>query len=291
MVIGLSDEEDDGGENDDLNVHNLIGTSQNDISEDINDPEIESILQDVEKEIEFGPELKPHVAESFLRTVNRPLTKETKSSLKEKVKIPANCKQFMPPKANQEIWRLLPQPAKMADLKNQQHQQILSHGLSILSSIANIVAENKDKIPKEVTSTVLQLAIDGSNIFGDQFQTVNGTRRFEMKRFLNPEYAGICNNKIPSGEYLFGTDLADILKSSKTTSAFMRNTVNRNSRYQPYMKAAVPRQAGSANLNWNRPFSYPNRGNGLNRFRQTFQANQPRFQSQNFSQPRFKRGQ
>lgn len=33
MVIGLSDEEDDGGENDDLNVHNLIGTSQNDISE------------------------------------------------------------------------------------------------------------------------------------------------------------------------------------------------------------------------------------------------------------------
>jgi len=155
------------------------------------DSEIENILQDVEKVVEFGPNLLPSVAEGFVKTVVRPLTKVTKANLNEKTQIPGNCKEFACPKVNEEIWRSLPQQAKLTDLKSQQNQQLLSSTLSIFAMIANKIAENKDKIPKDIVSNILQLAID-------QFQSLSSTRRGEMKKFLNPDYMGICNGKVVS---------------------------------------------------------------------------------------------
>lgn len=176
--------------------------------------ELDELLQDLEKKVEFGPALLANVSVGFSKTVARPLTKESKSSLKEKIRVPENCKELIVPKVNTEIWKLLPSQAKVLDLKQQQIQEVLSSGLSTLASISNSIALHKAEIPKEVVSSVIKQAIDGANLLGDEFQSISGRRRYEMKKYLNPEYARICTAQVTASEWLFGSDLAENLKTS-----------------------------------------------------------------------------
>lgn len=74
-------------------------------------------MQDIERCTDFGPELPQNVADSFVKTVVRTLSKESRANLKDKLKIPSNCKEFIAPKVNQEIWRMLPSHAKLTDVK------------------------------------------------------------------------------------------------------------------------------------------------------------------------------
>jgi len=64
--------------------------------------------------------------------------------------------------------------------------------------IANNLAENKATIPSDVVTSTVQLAIDGSNMIGDQFQAISNVRRMEIRKFLSPEYMDICNLKVIS---------------------------------------------------------------------------------------------
>lgn len=213
-----------------------------------------------------------NVGIGFLKTVSRPLTKESKTSLKEKIKIPENCKEFLVPKVNPEIWKLLPSMAKIQDIKQQQMQEVLSLSLASLTSIANTVATNKDKVPKEVVSSVIKQSLDNANILGDQFQAINSQRRWNMKRHLNPEYVGICSGQFSSSEWLFGSDLAESLKSSKATASLMRNTMPRNQRFQPYSRPRPQQQqtfSQSPSLNWRGPLYQQSRGSG--NYQQMFQ--------------------
>ncbi|OXA39211.1 Gag-Pro-Pol polyprotein [Folsomia candida] len=186
------------------------------------DSEIQDLLRDVEKSIEFGPEIMAEVAEGFNKTMCRPLSKETSDNLKNNFKIPINCKPFVIPKMNQEIWSHLPGPARFIDLNMQQNQFSLGIGLNALAQIANEVAKNASNIPKEVKISILKLAIDGGNILGDQIQSISKKRRLEVKKHINSEYHGICNSQIPVSEFLFGSDLNETLKASKTASNFFK---------------------------------------------------------------------
>ncbi|XP_035707238.1 uncharacterized protein LOC118435361 [Folsomia candida] len=213
------------------------------------DSEIQDLLRDVEKSIEFGPEIMAEVAEGFNKTMCRPLSKETSDNLKNNFKIPINCKPFVIPKMNQEIWSHLPGPARFIDLNMQQNQFSLGIGLNALAQIANEVAKNASNIPKEVKISILKLAIDGGNILGDQIQSISKKRRLEVKKHINSEYHGICNSQIPVSEFLFGSDLNETLKASKTASNVIRKSFTRqgqNQRPQPYFN---PRSS----LNLNRP--------------------------------------
>lgn len=150
----------------------------------------------MEKSVEFGPELLPEVASGFNKTMSRPLSKETSENLKNKFKIPSNCKPLVTPKMNQEIWSHLPANARMTDLNLQQNQQSLGIGLNALSQIANEVAKAASSIPKELKTSILKLSIDAGNILGDQIQSISKKRRFEVKRHINSEYHGICNSQV-----------------------------------------------------------------------------------------------
>ncbi len=153
-------------------------------------------MKDVEKSIEFGPDLNPAVAEGFVKTMTRPLSKETSESLKNKFKIPNNCKPFVIPKMNQEIWTHLPTTARLNDLNFQQVQQTLGFGVNALAQIANIVAISGSQIPKEVKSTILKMSIDSGNLLGDQIQSFSRKRRLEVKKHINADYHGICNAQV-----------------------------------------------------------------------------------------------
>ncbi len=221
---------------------------------------MDELLIDVEKNCDFGPEITASVASSFLKTVNRPLSKESKSKLCEGIKIPTNCKEFASPKVNPEIWKMLPSNAKLSDVKHQQNQQALATGLSAFSIIADLIISKKSEMPKEIVSTVVKLSIDAANILGDQLQQQNFKRKMEIKKYLNSDYAGICSTQIPQSEWLFGDDINERLKTSKATSNLIKNTGIRGAtRFHPYNKSGPVRQSSSGSLNYNRPFQQQQR--------------------------------
>jgi hypothetical protein len=154
------------------------------------------ILQDNESNVEYGPELLPQIAEGFSKTVLRPLTKETATKLKDQLKIPENCKGFVVPKMNPEIWSNLPTGSRVVDMHQQQIQQSLSCGLITIANIANEVAKRSNDIPQDFKKTILKLAIDGANLLGDQLQSTNMKRRSEVKKLINPEYNAICTKQV-----------------------------------------------------------------------------------------------
>lgn len=153
----------------------------------------------------------------------------------------------------------------MLDLKQQQIQEVLSAGLSTLASISNSVAVHKSQIPKEVVNSVVKQAIEGANLLGDEFQSINGRRRYEMKKYLNPEYSSICTTQLATSEWLFGADLAENLKSSKATSSLMKSTMPRNNRFTPYSRPQYNQQGHSSSapsLNFRRPLFNQPRASG-----------------------------
>lgn len=225
---------------------------------------IQNILQDVEKGIEYGPALQEQVTDTFAKTISRPLTKETAKNLKDAVKIPETLKQLVPPKMNVEMWKLLPSHARVDDLKKQQIQNSVAYGVSAFSQIANIIATRSQELPKDVKAAILKLSVDGANILGNELQEVNLRRRSNVKRYINPQFHGVCSLNAGPGEWLFGNDLSESLKSSKASSALA--LPNRGFRFNPYQRQNSTRPASGSNyqqpLNWNRQsFQAPRRSN------------------------------
>jgi len=226
---------------------------------------LESLLEDIEKTATYGPALLESVSVGFIKTASRPLTKESKASIKDRILIPENLKDVIVPKLNAEIWKLLPSQAKIFEIKHQQTQEVLRLSLSAFATIANTMATNKKDMPATVVSSVIKQAIDGGNLIDDQFQAISTRRRYDIKKHLNPEYSGICSAQTKTSEWLFGADLAENLKSTKATSTLMRNSVARkDGRFTPYprMRPVMQGQFQSSSLNWNRPLYQQYRASG-----------------------------
>lgn len=224
------------------------------------DEELSGLLKDVEKGVEYGPALLPSVAESFLKTVSRPLTKETSTALKNNLKLPENAKMLQPARMNREIWKVIPTHARLDDIRKQQIQSSLGIGISALSQIANCMAINSKLIPHAVVGEIMKISINAANILGDQLQDLNYKRRLDVKRYINPQYSNICTKEVPQSEWLFGDDLAEGLKNSKT-AAVLSKVASRSSgyRYTPYQTQPSKRPQS---LNYQRsPFNAPRRGN------------------------------
>jgi hypothetical protein len=200
--------------------------------------------------------------------------------LKDKLKIPINFKEAAAPKMNSEIWASLPNRVRLSDLKNQQMQQHMSMELVTMSLIATETAQSASKLPKEFVEKILGLCKDGVSIAGSSIQEMNTRRKLEVKPHLNQEYAGICTAAVSTSEQLFGDNLADALKATKTTSELLKKTMSKSFRPKPYDRNAP----GSLNR-YRPPFnaqqgSFSHRGSGHG-FRQNRPFNQepPRRQS------------
>ncbi len=204
-------------------------------------------LKDVEETVEYGPDVATQVAQSFQRIALRPLSMETLKTIKEKVKVPANCKALLTPRMNPEIWTGIPSKARMGDLNSQQIQKTKSYGLVSLANIANLVVENSSTLNPEFVKQKLSLSLDGANLLGNGFQQIVQKRRSEVKPHLSTEYASICSAKVLDSEFLFGDNLAEALKASKATAGLVKKTFVPNPRYKPYTRSI----AGS--LNYYRP--------------------------------------
>lgn len=160
------------------------------------DAEIKELLADVEKPLDYGPSILPHVAVAFNTTMTRQISKETSDKIKQSIKIPENCQSMGVPKMNIEIWQNLTAKSRLTDIKYQNIQQSLSSGVATLAMISNEIALRAADLPKDFVTTILKLAMDGANLLGSQSQDITKKRRLEVKPALSPEYAGICNAQV-----------------------------------------------------------------------------------------------
>ncbi|CAL8080391.1 unnamed protein product [Orchesella dallaii] len=231
------------------------------------DPEILKALEDVEQCDDFGPSIVSHVAEAFTKTATRLLSKETAENIKKGIKIPENCKVFRVPKVNPEIWQNLRTRARISDIKLQQVQYSLSASLTTIALMSDEIAKSSRQMPKDIVTKLLKMGMDGANLIGSQMQDLSYRRRQELKPFVNPEYSGMCGAKIPVGEFLFGDNLVETMKSTKTATTVLRQVTTSKQRYRPY-----PSPQRQFPLNFQRP-STPMRArwNGQQRSNNSYQ--------------------
>ncbi|CAL8139262.1 unnamed protein product [Orchesella dallaii] len=110
-------------------------------------------------------------------------------------------------------------------------------------------------------------------------------RKLEVRKYINPEFSGICSKETKASEWLFGSDLNETLKESKTTASVMRATLTRGHRPAPYPSVGSFRRAQSS-LNFHRsPHPTPRRGQ-WSTFRGRTQFRNSRYPSSNL-QPQF----
>jgi len=112
----------------------------------------------------------------------------------------------------------------------------------------------------------MQLVKNGSNLLGQGFQEINARRKLEIKPHLAQEYASICGAKENTTEYLFGDNLEEQLKKSKSASDLVRKFSNRYpaARARPYERVQA-----HGSLNFNRPSQNQFQRGGLQRGQMT----------------------
>jgi hypothetical protein len=232
-------------------------------------PEILELLNCQDKDDTFGPELITSVALRMNGILEQKTNKETMEKLKTKLLIPENCKFLNVPKVNPELWSQLPPRSKANDAKMQYVQQFGSKSLTAFALIANEVAKSAKVIPKNVSESLLKFCLDGASAAAMQHRESNVKRMQAIKPLLSSQFAGICSTPV-TGSYLFGDNLNEALKTSKTVTNILKRGTNY--RFTPYSTQRGTTQS----LNYRGQFRPFNRGGQRSRpnyFRQRFQTN------------------
>ncbi|CAL8133257.1 unnamed protein product [Orchesella dallaii] len=108
--------------------------------------------------------------------------------------------------------------ARVADHEYQTIEATLVSALSSLASISNQIAALANEMPKDMVPSLLKEALDTAHLVGNQIQDLNNKRRLEVRSYLSSHCVGIGTAKIAQSEYLFGSDLAETLKSTEVTN-------------------------------------------------------------------------
>lgn len=205
------------------------------------------------------PVLK-QVAEKFEALKCNLESKAVADALKDKLKVPLNCKFLTVPKVNPEIWNQLVAKARTNDLKYQTVQLGLSKGLVSLINTTNFLSITPNSFTKESNELMMMDIFDGASALLSAFKEMNVRRKQEIRPYLRAEYAAICSTSTDSSEYLFGDNIVETLKSTKSVSTVLKGAVvdKTERRYAPYLRVS------RGSLNFNRSLQ---RGRGSARFR------------------------
>ncbi len=194
------------------------------------------------------------------------------------------------PKVNAEIWTYLPTKAKLTDLNLQSLQHTIGFAITSLTVASNEIATQarSHAMPSATATKLLQLNMDAANMLGNGFQSITKNRKTEIKPFLNGDFAGICSEDIQPTQFLFGNDLKETLKNTRTATMVMKQTFARgnNFRGKPYDYSG-PKNTGArrsysqpASLNRQRPpWQSVKRGGPIVQRQQTMHPRMLPFQS------------
>lgn len=197
-----------------------------DADADCSDMDINDLLEQDDFEIkEFGPALSEPVANKMDKIVRATLSKDQIQQLKASIKVPSNCKTFQTPKLNPEIWSALQQKAKYSDVRQQTIQQNFTYGLAAFAGITELITKSQGNIPdnlKQVGKEIVRLCVGGANFMSLGLREASTRRRQSIRPHLSAQYSGICSTVTENGPLLFGENLAEKLRQSRTVSNIMK---------------------------------------------------------------------
>lgn len=253
----------------------LIKIAETANTEETLSDEILSILNYDDKPETFGLPVNPAVAKRYENIMAKCQEKECMDKLKDKIQIPENCEFFCVPKVNQEIWSQLPIKSRSNDAKLQYSQQNSAKSLAAFAQITEEITKIAKSLSKESCEKILKLCLDGAMFAARQHQELSVKRRHAMKPVFTPQVSAICQGYQRPGRYLFGENLTETLRTSRSITNIVR--YNTTHRFVPYQN---PRQAGNS-LNYRGQFRQQYRGSLRNR---PFQ-NKPRWTPQTKALP------
>lgn len=180
---------------------------------------------------EFGPKVSDPVATKMEKIIGVSLTKEQIQQLKTTVKVPENCKYFQTPKLNPEIWAALPNKTRLLDVKQQSVQQNFTFGISAFAQIADTISKVQNRLPAELKESgkeIAKLCVGGANFMAMGLRDSSHRRRQIIRPNLSSQYGGICSFTTEHSTLLFGDNLSDKLKQSRTVSNIMKFPASRS---------------------------------------------------------------
>lgn len=162
------------------------------------------------KEEIYGPKIPEEIAERWGRVLVDGLTKEHKQQLAEKHLVPDNFRLAKAPLLNPEIVPVLNDGARNRDKLMEKSQNQLGLGISELTNLAScVIREDLNKVE------LLKKISDISQIFLDLHYEDTKRRRKLITASLDKKFLHMISD-IKRDTYLFGTNLGDKIKASKT---------------------------------------------------------------------------
>lgn len=187
-----------------------------------------------------GDDLNQHVASRWQHILLNGLSKEVKTEILKQYLVPANCTHLKAPKLNPEMKAALNEANFKKDFFSEAKQNQLSSCLTALGKVLDKALE------LNLNQDILKPLSDAGRLLCDYHHRESQSRRFAIMNTLNKETRNaVKDTKID--EYLFGSELADQLKSAKAISksgSDMRTTSAPRPPFKPFTNVA---QRGALN--------------------------------------------
>ncbi|KAI8423704.1 hypothetical protein MSG28_012736 [Choristoneura fumiferana] len=161
----------------------------------------------------YGENLHKDIASRWQNILVNGLNKDNRITL-QKLYLPAeNCPYMTAPKLNAEIKAALTEVNNKKDIYSQSRQNQLTSCLAAIGKVLNIALAKNQNIPQDIIKPLS----DAGRLLCDYHHKESLSRRYATMNSLSKETKDVLKNtKID--EFLFGSDLAEKLKTSKAIS-------------------------------------------------------------------------
>lgn len=233
-------------------IANLISKSANvnPDADNATEPSLLNVLNVMQPEPEYGSPLNSDVAQSITQLYNTESVKNARDKMKDKFKVPENCKTLEVPRVNPEIWSLLPPQVKQKDFAAQQQQQLVSSAAVAVARMTDTLFTTKEPIKQALREDLIKQCMELGSILAIASDDVNKRRKGEIKPAINREFASICSTSKSTGGLLFGENVLDQFKVTKSSSQLVRSASIRENtrggmRFTPYKRPPLNYQSPS----------------------------------------------
>ena len=79
------------------------------------------------------------------------------------------------------------------------------------------------RIDQSQKAELLKLSMESATLLGCLSGEISKGRRLAIKPFLNEDVAGICSEPTPAGELLFGDNLPEKIKATKSIASMLKS--------------------------------------------------------------------
>ena len=246
--VDASDTGETGSDSDDADVHELLSTNAENVSEGAKaspDNTQDSCTNGGENELlkklalDFSKDDK--VSSPISKQLDGIINKRWASKLSEaKVKEtvekydrPENCEKLIAPKVNPDIWEKLTHYGKKQDLR-------LSAIQNMIVKVEAIIAQSTQKLMdfrgqgeqggELDTNALVTAQIDAIAVLGHTNYELSLRRREAIKPNLNKEYGWLCSSQTPVTTLLFGDELQSQLTAIRASNRISHTAVHNSSK-------------------------------------------------------------